>query len=249
MCLIGIRIQADGLLIAANRDESADRPTAPMHWWPQGFVAGKDLSAGGTWLGLSKSGRFAAVTNVRDPTIKANQIPRGSRGLLVREFLESDMDPQRYLDHLQDQLSDPAPFNLIVGSVSAHSVSGYWLGGRTRECRRLQPGVHVLSNAELNTPWPKAVALRQALTAGTLADIEQAMHSTMVMEDHLLPNTGVPIDWERRLSAAKITGTDYHTRSSTVVQVKGGTAAVKETVWSPQGDAVSTFREVFLLRI
>lgn len=248
MCLIGIRIQADGLLIAANRDESADRPTEPMHWWPQGFVAGKDLSAGGTWLGLSKSGRFAAVTNVRDPSIKANGVPRGSRGLLVRDFLESDTDPQGYLDVLHNQLSNPTPFNLIVGSVSAHAVSAFWLGGRSRECRRLQPGVHVLSNAELNTPWPKAVALRQALTAGTLADIEQAMHSTEIMSDHLLPNTGVSIDWERRLSAARITGSDYHTRSSTVVQVKGGTAAVKETVWSPEGDPLSTFREVFLLQ-
>jgi uncharacterized protein with NRDE domain len=248
MCLIGIRLQSDGLLLAANRDEAADRPTEPMHWWPQGFVAGKDLSAGGTWLGLAKSGRFAAVTNVRDPSIKANPVPKLSRGLLVREFLESDIDPEQYLDTLISQVSEPSPFNLIVGSISAQSATGYWLGGRTRECRRLSPGVHVLSNAELNTPWPKAVALRQALVAGTLADIEQAMHSTEIMEDHLLPDTGVPIDWERRLSAAKITGDDYHTRSSTLIQVKGGTAAVKETVWSPQGEALSTFKEVFLLQ-
>ncbi|MEN9771362.1 MAG: hypothetical protein RJA58_5 [Pseudomonadota bacterium] len=248
MCLIGFRLQSDGLLLAANRDEAADRPTAPMHWWPQGFVAGQDLSAGGTWLGLTRSGRFAAVTNVRDPSIKGNAIPRSSRGLLVREFLETDIDPERYLDSLLGQLSEPSPFNLIVGSISAQSATGYWLGGRTRECRRLSPGVHVLSNAELNTPWPKAVALRQALVAGTLAEIEAAMTSTVTMEDHLLPSTGVSIDWERRLSAAKITGEDYHTRSSTLIQVKGGTAAVKETVWSPQGEALATFKEVFLLQ-
>ncbi len=248
MCLIGIRLQSDGLLVAANRDEAADRPTEPMHWWPQGFVAGKDLSAGGTWLGLTRNGRFAAVTNVRDPSIKTNPIPRASRGLLVREFLESDIDVEQYLNDLLRQVTAPSPFNLIVGSISAQSATGYWFGGRTRECRRLTPGVHVLSNAELNTPWPKAVALRQALIAGTLADIERAMQSTEVMEDHLLPDTGVPIDWERRLSAAKITGDDYHTRSSTLIQVKGGTAAVKETVWSPRGEALSTFKEVFLLQ-
>jgi uncharacterized protein with NRDE domain len=74
------------------------------------------------------------------------------------------------------------------------------------------------------------------------------MTSTVTMEDHLLPSTGVPIDWERRLSSAKITGEDYHTRSSTLIQVKGGTAAVKETVWSPQGEALATFKEVFLLQ-
>jgi len=78
MCLIGLKISAKGsLLIAANRDEYADRPTAAMHWWSEGILAGKDLKAGGTWLGVTKSGRFAAVTNVRDPLIKDNPVPRG----------------------------------------------------------------------------------------------------------------------------------------------------------------------------
>lgn len=246
MCLIGIHL-GDGprLLIAANRDEFAARPTAPLHWWQEGLLAGKDLQAGGTWLGITRGGRFAAVTNVRDPALRAAAVPFGSRGLMVKAFLLSDCTPEAYAEQMLTAVSEASPYNLILGQIHADSIQALWLGGRSRTLAPLEAGSHVLSNAELNTPWPKARRLKAALATEDAAAIDAVMHSQTLAGDDELPATGVSFDWEKRLSAALIAGEDYHTRSSTLIQLDPLKAAVREITWSPAASAVTTLHEHF----
>jgi uncharacterized protein with NRDE domain len=253
MCLIGLRIDANGdCLIAANRDEFADRPTQPLQWWDEGFLAGKDLRAGGTWLGLHRDGRFAAITNVRDPSIREAALPRASRGLLVTQYLSNVISAEDYLQELHAGLASPAPFNLLVGKLGPQP-SLWWLGGRVRQIHKLSTGSHVLSNAELNTPWPKAFALKETLDQHPAAspqakdEATKRLTNTNPAEDHQLPNTGVPLAWERRLSPAMILGKDYHTRSTTILSVVAGKAQVEETSWSPRGEPVQQVSERFLI--
>lgn len=248
MCLIGIRIDDDGGLgIAANRDEFADRPTQPMHWWPQGILAGRDLRAGGTWFGLTRNGRFAAVTNVRDPALSDRSSPQESRGLLVTRYLLSETDPESYVQDCLKSLSTAAPFNLILGQLRNTRTECWWLGGRVRRAEPLSAGVHVLSNAELNTPWPKAVRLATALRSTDLKEAEHVLLSREHAHDHELPATGVSYEWEKRLSAALITGDSYHTRSTTLLYAKNGRAQVREMSWSPHGDPLGEYAEEFAL--
>jgi uncharacterized protein with NRDE domain len=232
-------------LITANRDEFAGRPTMPLHWWPEGLLAGKDLQAGGTWLGITRDGRFAAVTNVRDPALRTAAVPFGSRGLMVKAFLLSDCDPQDYAQQMLTAVSEASPYNLILGQIHADSIHALWLGGRSRTLLPLQAGSHVLSNAELNTPWPKARRLKAALATEDAAAIDAVMHSQTRASDDELPATGVSFDWEKRLSAALISGADYHTRSSTLIQVDPLKAAIREITWSPSVSAMTTLHEHF----
>lgn len=251
MCLIGLKISSEGsLLIAANRDEYADRPTTAMRWWPEGILAGQDLKAGGTWLGMTRCGRFAAVTNVRDPLIKNNPVPRGSRGLLVKEFLISQISPRSFIDRLNKELAQASAFNLIVGRVdvsNSKTVDCWWLGGRTRQSQALTAGHYVLSNAELNTPWPKALRLQEALKRHDRAAILESLRHQTLADDDQLPRTGVPWDWEKRLSAAMITGDDYHTRSTTIIEADDAGVNAHEITWSPDGQIRSESHESFSL--
>jgi uncharacterized protein with NRDE domain len=246
VCLIGIHLgSGPRLLIAANRDEFAARPTAPLHWWQEGLLAGKDLQAGGTWLGITRGGRFAAVTNVRDPGLRAAAVPLGSRGLMVKAFLLSDCDPQAYAQQMLAAVSEASPYNLILGQIHADSIKALWLGGRSRTLMPLPAGSHVLSNAELNTPWPKARRLQSVLATEDTTVIDAVMHSQTLASDDELPATGVSFDWEKRLSAALIAGEDYHTRSSTLIQLDPLQATVREITWSPEASALTTRHEYF----
>lgn len=251
MCLIGIRINDDGgLVIAANRDEFSARPTKTMHWWEKDsgdILAGKDLAAGGTWLGMTRNGRFAAVTNVRDPSLLRAFIPSASRGLLVTEYLQGDIGASEFISLLQSRAPDPSPFNLVLGNIAPGAASLHWYGARARQSIELPSGVHVLSNAELNTPWPKAETLRAALKQENLQETEQALTSTVQADDHLLPDTGVGYEWEKKLSAALITGKDYHTRSSTFISVCDGQVQAREITWTPDGRLQHEVRETFAI--
>jgi uncharacterized protein with NRDE domain len=248
MCLIGLHLGATpSLMLVANRDEFADRPTAPMHWWKENLLAGKDLRAGGTWLGLHRSGRFAAITNVRDPSIRDAPVPMGSRGLLVKAFLTGDSAPRHFLETTRDHVTGPSPYNLIVGSIGPVGCECWWLGGRTRQIKAMHSGAHVLSNAELNTPWPKAERLLQAMHTINPDAIRGVMYSRETAPDDVLPNTGISLDWEKRLSAALITGDDYHTRSSTFISISAGRASVQEITWSSQAEEIGRFEERFVL--
>lgn len=226
MCLIAIawRARADlPLAVAANRDEWRDRPAQAAHWWPDhpDLLAGRDLQAGGTWMGITRQGRFAAVTNFRDPSDK--RATARSRGALVTEFLSGAESPKAFLDGLAARAGAYNGFNLIVGD----GASLWYYGSRESEAREVEPGVHGLSNHLLDEPWPKVVRARQAMhdalahpdPAPALFELLSDGHGA---PDASLPDTGVGIAWERRLASPLITGVDYGTRASTVLVVTSG---------------------------
>lgn len=223
MCLIALAWKvhpAFPLVVAANRDEWRERPTQPAHWWPDHpqLLAGRDLQAGGTWMGITKDGRFAAVTNFRDPSDKRSTAR--SRGGLVSEFLLGVQSPLDYLEQLAPHAREYNGFNLIVGD----GRSLHYYGSRENAARAIEPGIHGLSNHLLDEPWPKVVhareAMRRALDETAPAEpLFDLLSSPDVVPDGELPRTGVGLAWERRLSAALITGEDYGTRASSVLVV------------------------------
>lgn len=221
MCLIVIAWRARPdlpLLVAANRDEWRDRPAEPAHWWPDApsILAGRDLEARGTWMGVTRDGRFAAVTNFRDPSDRRSTAR--SRGGLVTEFLSSRESPERYLARVANEARAYNGFNLIVGD----GASLWYFGSREGTARAISPGVHGLSNHVLDEPWPKVIRGRQAMERALADDDPFPSLFTLLgdpvgVPDAELPRTGVPLEWERRLAAPLITGADYGTRASTVV--------------------------------
>ena len=240
MCLIALAWRAHPqlpLVVAANRDEWRDRPTLPAGWWPDhpAILAGRDLRAGGTWMGLTRGGRFAAVTNFRDPADKRSTAR--SRGTLVTEFLLGAQAPQAFLASLATRAREYIGFNLIAGD----GESLWFYGSREGEAREIPAGVHGLSNHLLDEPWPKVVRARDAM-ARALSDADPAprlfemLSDTAGADDGSLPDTGVGIAWERRLAAALITGADYGTRASTVLTIShAGDVAFEERTRDAQG--------------
>ncbi len=250
MCLIviGWRSRADlPLVVAANRDEWRDRPAAPARWWedhPQ-ILAGRDLKAGGTWLGVTREGRFAAVTNFRDPSDRRSTAR--SRGELVTEFLLSDAPPARFLAGVAARVRDYNGFNLVVGD----GASLWYLGSREAEAREIAPGVHGLSNHVLDEPWPKVIrgraAMERALDRSDPAPpLFDLLSDRGGVPDAQLPDTGVGLEWERRLAAALITGADYGTRASTVVTVStAGEVRFEERTRAADGSEAGVARQAF----
>ena len=252
MCLILVArdVHPDyALVVAANRDEFYERPTAPAARWEDApdVLGGRDLQAGGTWLGIDRSGRFAAVTNYRQGRREA-PAPR-SRGLLVSEFLTTPVPASAYLDRVRRDADLYNGFNLIAGDAGEL----LYFSNRGGPPRALAPGIYGLSNHLLDTPWPKVAATKGALRVlltrgapelipglfGLLADQRQA-------EDHRLPSTGVSLEWERLLSAAFIVSDGYGTRSSTVVLVgRDGRIVFEERTFSEGGRPAGTVRSEF----
>lgn len=216
------------LLLLANRDEYYARATASAEWWtePSGIWAGRDLQAGGTWLGVTRSGRFAALTNFRtgippDPQAR-------SRGELVADYLAGDMAPQEYARHVMERAAEYNGFNLVVGEIygAAQRKPAIWYCGNQpgAEARGLPAGVYGLSNAVLDTPWPKLTRLKARL-AGVGDAREDLVDACLAFlsdptpaDDADLPATGVSQEWERALSAVFIVGPVYGTRAQTVLR-------------------------------
>jgi uncharacterized protein with NRDE domain len=223
MCLISLawKVRADlPLVVAANRDEWRDRPAQAAHWWPDHpeLFAGRDLQAGGTWMGVTRNGRFAAVTNFRDPSDR--RTTARSRGGLVTEYLLGDRDPGTYLADLMRRSGEYNAFNLILGD----GETLWYYGSREGLARPIPPGVHGLSNHLLDEPWPKVVRARLAMEAALkerdpAPSLFEALSDPQGAPDASLPSTGVGLAWERRLASPLITGNDYGTRASTVVTV------------------------------
>lgn len=242
MCLILVAWQAHPrypLVVAANRDEFHRRPTAAAARWPEDprILGGRDLEAGGTWLGFREDGRFAAVTNVREPGA-----PKGerSRGHLTRDFLLGDQTPEAYSAALED--ARYAGFNLLAGDGTAL----WYHSNRDAAPRALRPGVYGLSNHLLDTPWPKlatakdrfvlALAALPALDDGfaLLADRE-------LVPDPDLPETGVSLEWERLLSAIFVRSETYGTRASTVLARRvDGRLVLAERSFGADGEPTGT---------
>ncbi len=228
MCLIVFAWQAHPkapLLLAANRDEFYQRPTASADFWQDApsILAGRDLQAGGTWLGISRSGRFAAITNVRDPNAGEQQAPR-SRGELTASFLHGDETPMAYLQGLAKRTTEYQGFNLLVGDgVTLAYLHGDRL--EAQEPRALAPGIYGLSNAALDVPWPKVIEAKQRL-ASTLNDetklptkalLRECLASRELAEDTALQGHGLEGEMARRLSAQFIVTPSYGTRCTTTL--------------------------------
>ena len=221
MCLIVFAWQ---VVPAANRDEFYARPTAAAAWWedhPQ-IHAGRDLQGGGTWLGITREGRFAALTNIRNPAERRDDVR--SRGMLVADYLEGDMAPEDFIADAMQSSADYNGYNLIVGTRDKL----IWYNNRDTQDERngqpLAPGIYGLSNASLDSPWPKVVRTKaqfsSLLCQGAPYDAYfEMLKDTTRANDCRLPKTGVDIEWERLLSAVCIESPTYGTRSSTVVQL------------------------------
>ncbi len=240
---MGWRCRADlPLVVAANRDEWRDRPSQPAHWWtdPPRILAGRDLRAGGTWMGATAAGRFAAVTNFRDPADRRSTAR--SRGGLVTEFLACGTAPGAFLADLAGRAHEYNGFNLIVGD----GASLWYYGSREGGAREIAPGVHGLSNHLLDEPWPKVVRGRSAMQAA-LAEPDPAPRLFAMLSDPApaadphLPDTGVGVAWERRLSSILITGPDYGTLASTVaLMAPHGIARFEERTRAADGSVTGT---------
>ena len=245
MCLAIVALDAHpryALVVAANRDEYHARPTEAAHWWnDEGagipILAGRDLKAGGTWLGVTRSGRWAFVTNVRQGLQRDLRAP--SRGLLVPRVLRDANDPHTALVAAIAAASQYNGFNLMAGDVAAAS----WGSNRGEPGARLGKGVHGLSNAELDTPWPKLMRTKSGVSAWAAAGREDIDALVALLgdrnraRDDELPNTGVSVEWERVLSAPFITGENYGTRCSTVVTIcREGKARLIEQSFGARGE-------------
>jgi len=225
MCLILFSYRSHPtcpLILAANRDEFYDRPTARASFWKEApdMLAGRDLKDGGTWLGITKSGRMAAITNYRDPrTLKAGA---PSRGGLVSGFLRGDETPGEYIQRIRRDSARYNGFNLLLGDNSGL----FHFSNTTDTIREISPGVHGISNHLLDTPWPKVRRgtrlLDDLISFGDnpLPDeILEILADTSRPDDRDLPDTGVGLEWERMLSSIFIKSEGYGTRSSTVILV------------------------------
>lgn len=226
MCLILLAYRAHPafpLVLAANRDEFFARPTLPAAIWSESpaIFGGRDLDKGGSWLAVSARGRLAAVTNVRDAT--RGKTGTRSRGLLVNDFVLSDLGPVPFLQRVHASRESYDGFNLLVADASGlfhyANVSG--------NITTVEPGVHGLSNALLDTPWPKVERGRAELASllgeprDQLVDgLFRLLADTQAPPDHALPRTGVSPEWERLLGTAFISTSSYGTRASTVVLVQ-----------------------------
>lgn len=243
MCLIAFTLDQNAhfpLVVAANRDEFFNRPTAGMDWWTtdQGteVLAGRDLKSGGTWLAVSRDGKVTAVTNVRDGTEVIGERSRGELPLLAL---------QKPLPDLQTQLQNKAEYYAGFNLAYLSETSGWYFSNRdSHPGRHIHRGLYGLSNHLLQTPWPKLLRLRQKVgeTVSTANKDARALHASLMTllqdttpaPDHLLPDTGMPQEMERFLSSPFITGDSYGTRATTIVSVSSsGKIAVSEQSWEP----------------
>jgi uncharacterized protein with NRDE domain len=230
MCLVAIALDQDRrfpLVVAVNRDEYFERPTARLAWWSPApgapeILGGRDLKEGGTWLGITAAGRLALVTNIRRPGSFDPEAP--SRGTIVPLWLRGQHTAERFW--VQVALSGYNPFNVIAADFRRGEC--FWASSDVASPRRLDRGLYGLSNAGLDTPWPKVTALKASVREALVcADSAHALSTCLFaaladrtpVDDAALPDTGVPLDWERQLSPAFIRTPDqrYGTRSSTVV--------------------------------
>ncbi len=227
------------LVLAGNRDEFHDRPTAPLGWWTDDprILAGRDLKAGGAWLGVARSGRFAVVTNYRDLQAPAEGAP--SRGGFVPRFLTGATSPKEFLDDLRGAAPRYSGFNLLVGGSRALH---YFANRNLQRPVSLGPGVYGLSNHLLDTPWPKLTRTR-ARFKELLNELEPSTEGLFAMLGDRtlapldeLPDTGLPVEWERTVSAPFIVNERYGTRCSTVLLVeRTGRTILQERRFDAQG--------------
>jgi uncharacterized protein with NRDE domain len=247
MCLILLAwrtIPGHPWVLLGNRDEFHARPSAAAAVWADApeILGGRDLEAGGSWLALSRNGRFAAVTNVRTGGVR-----RGarSRGALVTDFVRGAESPGLYVETVALQREDYGPFNLLVGDPS----SAFAASSTAAAAWRLDPGVHVFSNGPPGVLWPKARRLRDAFLARLGADgfnesgLLDLLGDTDLPADSNLPDTGVGMAQERFLAPIFIRGSEYGTRASTLAYARDdGRLVLRERRFGAHGIAAGETR-------
>jgi uncharacterized protein with NRDE domain len=252
MCLLVLAWQVHPryrLVVAANRDEFHERPAAPLAKWPAAddILAGRDLRAGGTWLGLNRQRRFGVITNFRDLQPPRPDAP--TRGALIPDYLRGANDAEAFLTRLQPQASRYSGFNLLLADADS-----LWYASNRADgfLRPLPPGVYGLSNEFLDTPWPKLRRVRRRFNAwlsdpanGAPSGPEDPGASLFALLDDRatataeeeLPRTGIPEEWERVLSAPFVLHPDYGTRASTVLLLEpSGAGLLAERRFDHRGE-------------
>ena len=254
MCLIIVSYKTHPdypLVLAANRDEMYERPSRDAHFWPEspGVLAGQDIEHGGSWLGLTKAGRIAAVTNFRDGPNKKTGI--SSRGLLVSDFLKSKKSPVETLKQYQSKLTDFDDFNLLLGNHK----SLFFLSSREQNYYRLDKGLYGISNGDLNSAWPKVEWAKQRMSfimnskqADNHEDLLNMLNARQVPDDARLPDTGIGVEWERILAPVFIRTKQYGTRASTVLTIDRDNKLIfSERTYDDQGNAEKNTRYEFTI--
>ncbi|MEK4629761.1 NRDE family protein [Solibacillus sp. FSL R7-0682] len=223
MCLITFAFQMHPeypLIVIANRDEFYDRPTAPAQFWADApeILAGRDLLQGGSWLGVSSKNRFAAITNYRDPRLPESGLY--SRGDIVRQFLEQPVSIEAFIAHLRNTKDDYGGYNVLL--YDGHKM--YHFNNIFDDYTIIEAGVHSLSNATLNSNWPKTRLGKDDLTEVLkvkqplqIENLLSLLTNKTIASDNKLPDTGVGIHLERLLSPQFIKMGNYGTRCSTAI--------------------------------
>lgn len=262
MCLAAFALDVSRrfpLVVAANRDEFFQRPSARLAWWSAGasspdILGGRDLQDGGTWMGVTTAGRLALLTNVRGPRHVDPNAP--SRGHIVPLWLRGDLPTDQFWTRIA--LSGYNGFNLVAADFMRGEC--FWASNQHTHPRRLERGLYGLSNAELDTPWPKVLALKSRLrdaleSAASATDLAATLFDALgdrsIAADNLLPSTGISLERERQLSAAHIRTPDssYGTRCSTVLITerlrRRSVTHVLERTYAP-GSSLALVRQVSL---
>lgn len=240
------------LVLASNRDEYYARPSQSMSFWQDAphVLAGRDLKAGGTWLGVNHHGRLAAVTNYRQ--IPETQGITQSRGLLTASFLDQQPPIESFCEELEAKRDHYPGFNLLFGSLNEGL---YYFSNRANGHHKLKPGIYGLSNHLIDTPWPKVKNGKALLeswaptsAAWTQFKLFRLLSDKTIAEDHTLPDTGVGLEWERRLSATFIESKAYGTRYSTVLRFYDD-ARVQAEEWCYSGVGAEPKKQAFSLAL
>lgn len=244
MCLLIIALEQHPefpVIITANRDEFFNRPAKPMYKWEdENIIAGQDLTAGGTWLGINQNGHIAALTNYRDPSLIKENAP--SRGQLPLEFLTSNENAIDYLTRINGKGNAFNGFNLLISDESGF----YHFSNVTHKISGLEPGIHGLSNHLMDTPWPKVRSginkINDLIQRDQLdeASLLTAMHDKTLAPESELPSTGIPTDLEKKISSMFIRVKGYGTRCTTVIKIdRNNHGIVKERTFDEQENVVS----------
>ncbi|NCS88946.1 MAG: hypothetical protein AUK34_14695 [Ignavibacteria bacterium CG2_30_36_16] len=235
-------------ILAANRDEFYSRPTQPAQFWGENnsIFSGRDVEAGGTWLGVNKNGRIAALTNYRD--IRNMKIEAPSRGIIVSDFLSGKTSADVYAKKLTESGNKYNGFNLIFGDLN----SVFYFNSVSAETKELNSGIYSLSNHLLNSPWPKSqkinslfnnVISRKKFSAAGLFEI---LTDTEIFDDNLLPDTGLAKELERAVSPIFVVTPAYGTRSSAVVLIdKENNLFFEEHTYDESGKIIQTTGATF----
>ena len=249
MCLILFAQDAHPkypLVFGGNRDEFYERPSAPASYWDEAphVLGGRDLKSGGTWLGVTRHGHWATITNVRDEMPHREDAP--SRGRLVAEYLRDEPDPRSYLEAVEGSAEQYNGFNLLVGTPN----ETHYFSNRDGTPRLVEPGIHGMSNAQLDDPWPKVergtARLKDVLIDAPAPDpLLKILNDREPAPDDKLPDTGLGMDTERMLSPPFIESESYGTRCSTVILMhRSGTVTFVERNFD-HGDPAETRRFSF----